>query len=114
MSILSLSCAFFSLFFFFFNDTATTEIYTPSLHDALPILLISHITVYNFHVRGPSNIMCAKIAFLARIESILAPFILFSATGRNLILAIYHFVELVMGNCKSDFISILAMQERNK
>src|SRR5256885_13262365 len=27
--------------FFFFNDTATTEIYTLSLHDALPIL--SHV-----------------------------------------------------------------------
>src|SRR5438128_12479937 len=27
-----------SLSFFFFNDTATTEIYTLSLHDALPIL----------------------------------------------------------------------------
>src|SRR5215216_7957615 len=26
-----------SIFFFFFNDTATTEIYTLSLHDALPI-----------------------------------------------------------------------------
>ncbi len=26
---------------FFFNDTATTEIYTLSLHDALPILLLS-------------------------------------------------------------------------
>ena len=26
------------LVFFFFNDTATTEIYTLSLHDALPIL----------------------------------------------------------------------------
>src|SRR2546430_6310910 len=26
-----------SSFFFFFNDTATTEIYTLSLHDALPI-----------------------------------------------------------------------------
>ena len=26
------------LIFFFFNDTATTEIYTLSLHDALPIL----------------------------------------------------------------------------
>ena len=25
------------LLFFFFNDTATTEIYTLSLHDALPI-----------------------------------------------------------------------------
>src|SRR2546422_10850996 len=29
--------SFFSSFFFF-NDTATTEIYTLSLHDALPIL----------------------------------------------------------------------------
>src|SRR5260221_5129374 len=29
-----------SLFFFFFNDTATTEIYTLSLHDALPICLV--------------------------------------------------------------------------
>src|SRR5690554_7608588 len=28
-----------SSFFFFFNDTATTEIYTLSLHDALPIWL---------------------------------------------------------------------------
>src|SRR2546429_1517897 len=30
-----------ALFFFFFNDTATTEIYTLSLHDALPISAIS-------------------------------------------------------------------------
>src|SRR2546421_12687139 len=29
------------LFFFFFNDTATTEIYTLSLHDALPISLMA-------------------------------------------------------------------------
>src|SRR6266571_4098047 len=29
----------FIIFFFFFNDTATTEIYTLSLHDALPILV---------------------------------------------------------------------------
>src|SRR6266571_7695090 len=27
--------------FFFFNDTATTEIYTLSLHDALPIWLVA-------------------------------------------------------------------------
>jgi len=27
----------YKLYFFFFNDTATTEIYTLSLHDALPI-----------------------------------------------------------------------------
>src|SRR5258707_4382147 len=41
--VLSLTChihtlvGFLVLFFFFFNDTATTEIYTLSLHDALPI-----------------------------------------------------------------------------
>src|SRR5256885_3232495 len=29
---------YLTFFFFFFNDTATTEIYTLSLHDALPIL----------------------------------------------------------------------------
>src|SRR5258707_6820461 len=35
---LSISHSCLSLFFFFFfNDTATTEIYTLSLHDALPI-----------------------------------------------------------------------------
>src|SRR5256884_5366095 len=28
-------------FFFFFNDTATTEIYTLSLHDALPIFFFA-------------------------------------------------------------------------
>src|SRR3989449_11353053 len=33
------------LIFFFFNDTATTEIYTLSLHDALPI---SFVFKYNF------------------------------------------------------------------
>src|SRR5437773_12273086 len=33
-----LSCHSVSFIFFFFNDTATTEIYTLSLHDALPIL----------------------------------------------------------------------------
>ena len=30
-------CFFVLVFVFFFNDTATTEIYTLSLHDALPI-----------------------------------------------------------------------------
>src|SRR3712207_6856333 len=33
-----LHCCFFV--FFFFNDTATTEIYTLSLHDALPIFIL--------------------------------------------------------------------------
>src|ERR1051325_12238575 len=32
--------SFFCVVFFFFNDTATTEIYTLSLHDALPIFCV--------------------------------------------------------------------------
>src|SRR2546422_8716809 len=35
-----LFCYHFLFLFFFFNDTATTEIYTLSLHDALPISLV--------------------------------------------------------------------------
>src|SRR2546429_7170458 len=38
--ILMLISSFYS--FFFFNDTATTEIYTLSLHDALPIFRTEH------------------------------------------------------------------------
>src|SRR2546430_15515360 len=34
---------FMFCFFFFFNDTATTEIYTLSLHDALPISLLGEL-----------------------------------------------------------------------
>src|SRR2546422_8160468 len=37
------------VFFFFFNDTATTEIYTLSLHDALPI---SHVVAVGRHAVG--------------------------------------------------------------
>src|SRR5256885_16415380 len=35
----ALTSSYHTLCFFFFNDTATTEIYTLSLHDALPIYL---------------------------------------------------------------------------
>src|SRR5687767_15753852 len=35
------------LFSFFFNDTATTEIYTLSLHDALPISEGTHARVWD-------------------------------------------------------------------
>src|SRR2546430_14818835 len=37
MEALRINGAFLNFIFFFFNDTATTEIYTLSLHDALPI-----------------------------------------------------------------------------
>src|SRR5258708_27060052 len=45
------------LFFFFFNDTATTEIYTLSLHDALPILSAAtcNAVIANATARLPST-----------------------------------------------------------
>src|SRR5258707_8329483 len=41
-----------SFLFFFFNDTATTEIYTLSLHDALPIFAFARIEAHYFVNRG--------------------------------------------------------------
>src|SRR5688572_31468945 len=46
-------------FLFFFNDTATTEIYTLSLHDALPIC--SSIPIYIFSLREKGNIKRALL-----------------------------------------------------
>src|SRR5437868_9507455 len=45
-------------YFFFFNDTATTEIYTLSLHDALPIL--PNATA---HPIGNANAVKADVLF---------------------------------------------------
>src|SRR2546430_8601234 len=42
MTFLMIICNLRCSFFFFFNDTATTEIYTLSLHDALPIYGAQH------------------------------------------------------------------------
>src|SRR5256885_5962902 len=56
-----LSLSFFS-FFFFFNDTATTEIYTLSLHDALPIsVVMCRLSKRSNYVRRAS---LAALAFL--------------------------------------------------
>src|SRR2546429_3137891 len=47
-------------FFFFFNDTATTEIYTLSLHDALPIFdLRTQKMLWEYtHKNGPVSTAC--------------------------------------------------------
>src|SRR5258706_11419538 len=52
-------------FFFFFNDTATTEIYTLSLHDALPIYISLYSYGYtNVYELGPYvDIKQSKIEF---------------------------------------------------
>src|SRR5258707_10576992 len=44
-------------FFFFFNDTATTEIYTLSLHDALPISSAIRLVVAEMKPGEPMRIL---------------------------------------------------------
>src|SRR5260370_41069206 len=46
-------------FVFFFNDTATTEIYTLSLHDALPIYIFTFYVPHR-HVYGEQWIKFMK------------------------------------------------------
>src|SRR5260221_471603 len=52
--IISTLYSHLSSFFFFFNDTATTEIYTLSLHDALPFFLEEHTSQLQSH----SDLVC--------------------------------------------------------
>src|SRR3712207_6948970 len=58
MKVLRDSC----LLVFFFNDTATTEIYTLSLHDALPILI--GLSWWNLQRRG---LLLAHLALVAAL-----------------------------------------------
>src|SRR2546429_2259377 len=47
--------------FFFFNDTATTEIYTLSLHDALPIFFTGSATARAHRVAGRHGGIRARV-----------------------------------------------------
>src|SRR2546422_11066739 len=46
--------------FFFFNDTATTEIYTLSLHDALPISQCRKTAQNRFRFTGSRSLFAAR------------------------------------------------------
>ena len=50
--------------FFFFNDTATTEIYTLSLHDALPISVVDSIGFYFQDANGDGDIATSDAIFV--------------------------------------------------
>src|SRR5256885_12056357 len=61
------------IYFFFFNDTATTEIYTLSLHDALPILLeLSSLQMRRDEDRTAGAIDVARGRAIGSLERALA------------------------------------------
>src|SRR2546430_13656749 len=55
-------------FFFFFNDTATTEIYTLSLHDALPIYIRVRIRLRPQPTCSPGSVQHRQPGIRLRIE----------------------------------------------
>src|SRR5258707_12914301 len=56
-------------FFFFFNDTATTEIYTLSLHDALPIFF--GIPQGNVHTQVDGSHPAVRVIFNHQTQLVL-------------------------------------------
>src|SRR5579863_10713906 len=56
-------------FFFFFNDTATTEIYTLSLHDALPILPAHRIEPSSSRAQRTGRCSCWQDRKSTRLNS---------------------------------------------
>src|SRR3712207_9573062 len=58
------------LCFFFFNDTATTEIYTLSLHDALPILLVEGLIRRFRYLDETIAVVLALVAVKLLIEDV--------------------------------------------
>ena len=62
--------AVFFCFFFFFNDTATTEIYTLSLHDALRSIsaALDPSTDLNFALPNPEDENLSEFEFQRQIE----------------------------------------------
>src|SRR3712207_8099114 len=56
--------------FFFFNDTATTEIYTLSLHDALPIFAAAGLTLLTQAYRSARASTVAPFEYTAILLSI--------------------------------------------
>src|SRR5256885_5058074 len=60
-----------SLPFFFFNDTATTEIYTLSLHDALPISTVTATisVIWNTEPMKMTSSFCVSPTPAHRISS---------------------------------------------
>src|SRR2546425_11403846 len=61
-----------SFLFFFFNDTATTEIYTLSLHDALPILELRKKMLLSQEKPTPIPVETPKLSSHEVVQRILA------------------------------------------
>src|SRR2546421_10035718 len=88
-----------SKFFFFFNDTATTEIYTLSLHDALPIC--------HLHLAEPRELV--DDADRVRVQRRVLEHLGVEAVGRALDRSEEHTSEL---QSRSDLVCRLLLEKK--
>src|SRR5438105_12452415 len=104
-------------FFFFFNDTATTEIYTLSLHDALPIcdttiyfeeediliagdLLYTEVHPVTFFGNIPNWLTSLKVLFGTRYKQLVpghGPVVEGQKAGREYFKKMYDYLEDFQG-----------------
>ena len=76
------------LVFFFFNDTATTEIYTLSLHDALPIF------AYGNNIEKVKEIVIKEIKKIKNLSDEPKPVVRFlEMADSSLIFKAYFYVD---------------------
>src|SRR3712207_8001838 len=73
----------YSYLFVFFNDTATTEIYTLSLHDALPVLRVDH-DPGGFHGGERRERMPEEVGVAGRVQQVYSGVFRFEARDREL------------------------------
>src|SRR5438445_12231462 len=101
-------CLRFCIPLFFFNDTATTEIYTLSLHDALPILTLMRPSLVLFLVLW---LKLVKDFLKVRCRLALLPFLISCLIWLDLvaslplikerilvIILLLHFLSLMLGS----------------
>src|SRR2546428_9385235 len=87
--------------FFFFNDTATTEIYTLSLHDALPISHAFPSATSKRNMLAPSS-RCAALTWPASSST---------TTASGLIRSEEHTSEL---QSRSDLVCRLLLEKKQR
>src|SRR5258708_11134610 len=95
-----------ALYFFFFNDTATTEIYTLSLHDALPICAVGlpglQLVEERARLLRPFGVRITVDDDLEELDRELAPVLLALVVGaRALVRLLRRRVVLLLRDRKS-------------
>src|SRR5258708_22933592 len=88
--------------FFFFNDTATTEIYTLSLHDALPIFISK---------RRISGMALLILALLQRIF-LMSSLMLLLVTTLEISFAVARSEERFSRNAETDLVCRLLLEKK--